>query len=138
MGFDEAGFGDDLFQIIENRVEPLDVADLEDAVVSPGQLDQLRGLGRVAGHGFFDQNMFAAVQEFAGDIEVGGGGRDDVERIAGCGGFGNRPEHPGVMFCGDLAGSLKVRIEDTGQDDSSGGGQFGVDADMVLPEGSGA
>ena len=49
----------DGFEIFENGIEPLDVADLQDAILLLRELHQFRGLRGVVGHRFLDEDVFA-------------------------------------------------------------------------------
>jgi hypothetical protein len=42
--------------------------------------------------------MPALIQQFFGDFKMRGGGSDDVQRVAGGGGFGDGIENPGLVF----------------------------------------
>ena len=50
------------FEIFENGIEPLDVADLQDAILLLRELDQFGGLRGVVGHRFLDQDVFALLR----------------------------------------------------------------------------
>ena len=78
---DETRFGGDGFEIIENGIEPLDVADLQDAIFLLRELDEFGGLRGVVGHRFFDEHVFALREQLFGEFKMRGGGRDDVERV---------------------------------------------------------
>jgi len=57
MRLDEARFGRCGFEIFENGIEPLDVADLQDAIFPLRELHEFGGLGGVVGHRFFDEDV---------------------------------------------------------------------------------
>ena len=61
MGLDEARIGEPFFQRAQDRIETLDVADLQDTVCrrATGLVQRLKG---VRGHRLFHQKMFAALQ----------------------------------------------------------------------------
>ena len=114
------------------------MADLQDAILLLRELDQFGGLRGVVGHRFFDQHVFALREQRFGQLEMRDGGRDDVQRVAGGGGFGDGIENARVVFGGDFAGGLGVGVINAGEFDLSGGGQFGVDADVFFAERAGA
>ena len=62
-GVDEPGRAEVRQHGREGRVEAFDVADLEDAVMAAGRLDQLVGLGQRGGQGLFDQEVGARLQK---------------------------------------------------------------------------
>ena len=49
-------------------------------------------------------------------------------------GFGNGIENAGVVFGGDFAGRIGIDVEDSGELDLSGFGQFGVKARVILSQ----
>ena len=61
--FDKARFGCDRLQVGENRVEALDVADLQHATALLGKLDQIGRLGGVVGHRFFDEHVPVSLEQ---------------------------------------------------------------------------
>ena len=138
MAFDESRLGGDGFEIFKNGIEPLDVADLQNAIVLPGQLDEFGGLGGVVGHRFFHQHMLALLQQRFGQIKMRGRGRDDVQGVAGGGGFGDGIKNARTVFGGDFARGVGVGVEDAGEFHLAAGGEFGVDADVVLSQRAGA
>ena len=83
MRFDKARFRGNGLEIMENGIEPLDMADLQDAVPLTGQLNQFGRLSRIVSHRFFDQHVFAGQQECLGKLKMCFGGRDDAYGIAG-------------------------------------------------------
>jgi hypothetical protein len=135
---DEARFGGDTFEILEDGIEALDVADLEDAAVLVRKLDQLGGLRGVVGHRLLDQNVLASKDQLFGEIEVSGGRRNDAEGIGGFGGFGNGREDAGARFLSDAAGSVGSDIVHSGKLNFAVVGEFSVDARVFLAERSGA
>src|SRR5262245_46322194 len=104
MCFDEARLRGNSLEVFENRIEALDVSDLKDAVVLGGKLDQFGSLRGVIGHRFFEQQMFALLQQRFGDFEMRGGGGNDVESVTGLGGLGDGTESANPVFVGELAG----------------------------------
>src|ERR1017187_5172912 len=63
VALDETRFGGDVLENFENRIEPLDVADLQDAIFLLRNLNQFGGLLRTVGHGFLDEDVFTLQQQ---------------------------------------------------------------------------
>jgi hypothetical protein len=137
VGFDEAGLSGDGFEVMEDGVEAFDVADLEDEMAFAGDPDQFRGLVGVVGHRFFDEHMAILEEEGAGEFEVGGGGGDDAEGVAGGDGIVGGGEGADAVAIGDAARGVGGEVVDAGEFDEAGGGEFGIDAGMFATEGSG-
>ena len=78
--------------------------------------------------------MFPLCEQLLGDVEMCGGGRDDVERVAGGGGLGDGREHAQLMFLCDFASGFSVRIINAREFHLTGGVQFSIDAGMMLTE----
>ena len=133
----------------DGGVEALQVADLEDALVTRGQLDERVGFGERGGDRLFDQNIDAGLEQCAGDGGVGAGGDADgggveldlaggargeagvdVVEDAGCG--ENRIAAP--------AGAGGIAFDDGREADGIAGScaQFANDAEMIAAEGAGA
>ena len=121
-----------------NGIEPLDVADLENAAVLPGELNEFASLFGVVGHRLLDEDVLALKQELLREIEVRDGGRDDAEGVRCSGGFGDGSEGARAEFLGDTAGGLGGDIEEAGELYKSGLRQFAVDAGVFLAERAGA
>ena len=62
------------------------------------------------------------------------GGGDNVQRIGVGGGFGHRIKHPDIVFGGDFAGGFQVGVKEAGELHEAGGGEFGVQARVLLAE----
>ena len=138
MALDEARLGGDGFEKFENGIEPLDVADLQDAIFLLREFAQFGGLRGIVGHRFFDEDMFALREQLFGDVKMRGGGRDDVQRVAGGGGFGDGIENAQLVFLGDFAGGFGVSIVNAGEFHLAGGVEFGINAGVMLTERAGA
>ena len=137
VALDEFGLGGHGLEEFENGVEAFDVADLQHTVFLARQHAQLRRLRGIVGHGLFDQHMFAPAEQVAGDFKMRGGGGRDVEGVAGGGGFGDGAKDLELVFLGDFAGRLGVRVENAGEFHLAGGVEFGINARVVLAEGAG-
>jgi len=99
------------FQVTENRIEPFDVTDLQDAVVLLGKLDQLSRLGSVVGHRLLDQHVFTLLKQQSGEFIVSRRRCYDAEPIARRGGFGNGIESlQRPVFLRDLARGVRDHI----------------------------
>ena len=83
---DEARLAGGLLQVVEDRVEPLDVADLQHAVVLPGQAHEVGGLPGVVGHRFLDEQVFALLEQRLGQVVMRDRGRDDTQGVRSRGG----------------------------------------------------
>jgi len=110
MGFDETRFGRDCFQVFENRIEPFDVADLQDATVLLRKLNQLGGLRGVVGHRFLDQQMFSLLKQSPGKLVMRRGRSDNAQGIAGRGRLSQGTESPHAMFVCDLSRRFRDHI----------------------------
>jgi len=67
-----------------------------------------------------------------------GGGRGDVQRIAGGGGFGDGREDVQLVFLRDFARRFRVRVVNAGEFNRPGSVEFGIDAGVMLTERAGA
>ena len=114
------------------------MADLQDAIFLLGELHEFGGLRGVVGHRFFNEHVFALREQRFGQFEMRDGRGDDVERVGVGGGFGDRIENARVVFGGDFAGGVGVRVKNAGEFHQTGGGEFGVNADVFLAERTGA
>ncbi|HXI42556.1 MAG TPA: hypothetical protein VNH83_21415, partial [Bryobacteraceae bacterium] len=77
VDFEKQGLAGDFFERDDGGVETLEVADLEDAGVRIGGVDEAVGGGEFGGDGFFDQDVDAGFEECAAYIGVDGGGDGD-------------------------------------------------------------
>ena len=102
----------------------------------PGQLHQLRGLRGAVGHGFFDQQVFALLQEDLRQFKMGVSWGDDAEGFAGLGGIGGRGKGLDAILFGEALGGLRLKVVNAGEFDRTGGGEFGIDAGVLLAEGA--
>ena len=136
VGFNEARIGGHVFQVMEDGIEALDVADLEDDILLRGPLHQPGGLGGIVGHRFFHQHMFAGGQEGVSQLEMGAGGGDDAESGRTGHGLTQGGKNRHAIFFGDFGGGLRGGIMHAGKLDQPGGGQIGVDAGMFLAQGT--
>jgi hypothetical protein len=114
------------------------VADLQDAILLLRDLNQFGGLRGIVGHRFFDEDVFALREQLFRNFKMRGGGRDDVERVAGGGGLGDGIKNVRVVPGGDFAAGVGIRVEHAGEFHQTGGGELGVNADVVLAERAGA
>jgi hypothetical protein len=137
VGLEEHGSVDAGFERGDGGVEAFEVADLNEAVVLVGEVDELICLGESGGDGFFDKQVQACCEQGGGYVEVGGGGNADrggVER----GGSealldGGKDRDTG------LSGSAGVRFDDGRESHGEAGGlEFSVDADVISSKGAGA
>src|SRR4051812_31305491 len=108
MCLNEPGFGGDAFHVIEDRIEALDMADLKNQIFGLRQFDQFSGLARVFGHWFFDQYVFAGIEKFAGDIEMGVRRSDNAKGLGRGGGLRYGREDRDTMFFRDFLRSREM------------------------------
>ncbi len=92
MALNELGFRGGFLEKLEHGIEPLDVADLQDEVFLLGNFAQLGGLRGIVRDGFLDEHVFAGGEQLLRDFVMRGGGRGDVQRVAGSGGLGDGGE----------------------------------------------
>ena len=102
MGLDETRIGQPFFQRAEDRIETFDVADLENESRAP-PFRQFAGVRRIVGDRFFHEQMFALLQQFAADLEVGVRWRGDRRGVDLAGKFfegrrGLDPEFRGPLL----------------------------------------
>ena len=114
------------------------MADLQDAVFPLGELDEFRRLRGVVGHRFFHEHVFALREQGFGQFKMGDGRGDDVERVGIGSGFGGGFKDACLVPGGDSSGGIGVGVKNAGEFDVTGGGQFGIDADVFLAERTGA
>src|SRR5665213_627012 len=138
MALDEFRLGGDGLEKCENGIEPLDVANLEDTIFLLRDLNEFGGLFGTIGHRFFDEDVFALREQSFRDVKVRGGGRDDVQSVAGGGGFGDGGEDVQFMFLRDFAGGFGVHVVNAGEFHLPGGVEFGINAGVMLTERAGA
>ena len=134
MRFDEARVGGDGFEILENRIKPLDVADLQDAILLLRELDEFRRLPGVVGHRFLDEDVFALLKQRFGEFEVRGCRRGDVESIAGGGNFCQGVKDANVVSGGDFLGGFGGHVVNAGEINLAGCGQAGINPRVFLAE----
>jgi hypothetical protein len=65
--FNETGVPHDGLERLYRAVESLDMADLKDSIVAPGDLNQFVGLSRKLRNRFLYQDVHPALQELLGD-----------------------------------------------------------------------
>ena len=134
MRFDEPRLGRHRFEVFENRVEPLDVADLKDAAVLLRELDQFCRLVCVVGHRFFDEHMLALLEQGFGEVEMRRRGRHNVQRVARVDGLGHGAESAHAVFCGDLPRRFSDHVVNAGKLDQRRIRQFRINARVFLAE----
>lgn len=138
MAFDELGFGRGGLEKFENGIEPLDVADLENEIFLEREFAEFGGLRGFASHWFLDEDVFTGGEELLGDFVMRGGGRGDVQRIAGGSGFGDGCEYVQLVFLRDATGGFRVGVVDACEFDLASGVKFGINAGVMLTERPGA
>ena len=138
MGLDEARRGGHRFEVFEDRIESFDVAHLEQGAVLLGKLDQVRRLSGVVGHGLFEEQMPASLEQQTGQFIMGRRRRHDAQGIAFGRCFRNGSERPHAIFIGDLPRGLRGQVINAGELDEPRGRKFGVNAGMFLAQRTGA
>jgi len=81
VGLDESRIRQAFFQRAQDRIEALDVADLEDEATRRGQFRQLAGMRGVIRDRFFHEQMFAAREQLPRNFEMRAGRRGDRRGI---------------------------------------------------------
>ena len=127
---------------VDGGVETFEVADLDEAIVLPGEGDELIGLCEGGGEGFFDEDVEAGGEQGRGGCGVMDGGDADAGGVDGeVGGEEGLDVGEGgdvVVGGGGVAG-FGVGVDDGGQGDGGARGfKLAVDAEVVAAEGSGA
>ena len=117
MGFDEARFNRDFREVIEHRIESLDMTDLQDRAVSLREVDQFSRLRRGGGHGFLQQYVFAALQESSCNLVMRAGRRDNTDCLAVFERLFERCKGFGVMTRRDVFRSGSRSVKDADQID---------------------
>src|SRR4051812_37090955 len=138
MCLDEAGISRNALQVLEDRIESLDMADLQQSGIVLRQPHEFLRFGSVVGHWFFHEHMLALGEELAGDLEMGVGRGDDTERLSRGYGLGHRRENSGSMTLRDFFRGLDGYIKNADQFDAAAPGQVRIDARMLLSERTGA
>ena len=122
----------------DGGIEAFEMSGLKDASVTPGEGDELVGLGERSGEGFFDEAVDAGGEKLRGDGAVMDGGHGDdgsVESEIGRERGIDGGEDGNAVAFGDRGGARRIRLN--GGDEGSLG-HLAEDAQMVAPEGSGA
>jgi hypothetical protein len=137
--FDEARFGRGGLEIFENGIEPLDVADLQDAIFLLRDLNQVRRPARFVGHRFFDEDVFALLQQRFGDFKMRDGRRDDVERVGISAASAMELKTCSLCFAAILRAESACASKMPANSTVAGGFlEFGIDARVMLSERAGA
>ena len=131
LGADEARLADVFLEKVHDRIEVLDVANLDEAVGSLRGGDDLLGLVEGGAERLFDEQMAARGEQREGDGAVEVGRRDDADDIAGHAEGGEGVEGRAVIFGRDFGGAGGVGVVNAGEGDA---GKFGVEAGVVLAE----
>jgi hypothetical protein len=97
------------------RIEPLGVADHQQAGVGLGGAVERFGLLERAGQGFLDQHVQTALEQRSGHAQVIGRGHRDARRLHLAHQLFRLGEGPAVELLGDRAGALPVAVEDADQ-----------------------
>jgi hypothetical protein len=93
---------------LEDGIEALDVADLDEAMFLVGQPDQFARCGQVIGHGLLNQHMTAKFDQTLRDGVVRRGRGDDVQGVAVRGGLLHGMKRAGVKLLGVGARGLRL------------------------------
>ena len=115
------------------------MADLQHAILLLRELDQFGGLRGVVGHRFLDQDVFALLRAIAlamSKCVVVGVTMFSASLAAAASAMELKTRS--IVFRGDFAGGFGVGVVNAGEFDLSGGGEFGINADVMLPERAGA
>ena len=122
----EAGILELGFKRVEDRVETLDVADLQDATFGGSEGRHLTGMRRGVGDRLFDKQVLSAFEKERGELVVGDRRCANRRGINETGKFFERGSRFDIeSFC-DGGGGFGVAVVDGGQR-----AQFAVDAGVV-------
>ena len=138
VSFDKPGLGGNALQVLENRIESFDVADLQDALVLLRQLDQLRCLRCVVGHRLLHQHMSAPLQKGFGQLEMRGCRRYNAQRVAGLHRLGEGIERAHSIFLRQFLHGLVGDIVEPDELHFAGRSQLAIDPHMLLAQRAGA
>ena len=100
---------------MEDRIEPLDMADLKHAAVCRRELGELSRMGGRIRDGLFDEEVFAPREEDFSDFVMRVGRRADGGGIDKRGKFLQRSRGPGAVFGRHRPGGFAVGIVDGGE-----------------------
>ena len=131
MRFDETRMRQPFFERAQDRIEALDVTDLQNELPLRGQLRQLAGLRRVFRDRFFDQQMFPLLQKRLRDREMRIGGRRDRGGVDQVGKFVERIRRPNLVLLCHLRGDRGIGVVDGGE---IGRVRLGVKPGMIFPD----
>ena len=112
---EEKRLGDDRIESDDRGIEPLQVADLQDASVARRGIDQLPGGLRRVGDGFFDHDIHAQLHQLASDGSMRDGGAGYHGGIGARGQVLQRRQDRAAVRSGSLGSTFAVCIEHTGQ-----------------------
>lgn len=100
-------------EVTHDRIEVLNVADLDKAVTFFGDVEEAFGILQIGANGFFDEGMGTGLEDGNGHIgmEVGGDGNADGFALGGQ--FFGGGEDAGTVFIRDFLGALVLGIDDT-------------------------
>src|SRR5580693_53640 len=119
----------------DRGIEPLEVADLQDAPGARGRREQIIRFGQRGGHGLFHQHVYAEFQQTAAHARMLDGGHGHACGVHAPGERFDILENFGGKFGGNLPGARRARIHDA---DQFSIGKFAIHARMIAPEISGA
>jgi hypothetical protein len=136
--FDESRLRRHRLEIFENGIEPLDVADLNQAALALCELDQLRCLCHVVRHRLLDEQMFAPFEQRFRDPIVRRRRRNDVQRIAELCRLLDGTKRARVVFRRVALGRFRSPVENTGKSYAACRSHLRINARVFFAQRSGA
>ena len=134
MALDEPRVGGHLLQVAEDRVEPLDVPDLQHRTAALRQGDQTCGLSRVVGHRLLDEDVLSKAEQLLGEREVRRGRRDHAQRVARRRGLGHAGEGADAVLRRMRARCAGIDIEHADELREPRFRELRIDPGMLLAE----
>jgi len=112
MDLEKHWFGNDFTDGDDRGVVALEMADLQNSLGALSRRDQTIGFAHRRGHGLFDQNIDAGIEQVAAHAAVLGSRDREANRFDLFGGQGvDVAEYAGFEFSGDLRGALGIGID---------------------------
>src|SRR5947209_4365938 len=91
---------------MENRIEPLHMANLERATLALRQFDQFTSLGRIVGHRFLNQDVFALLESGFYYLKMSRSRGHHTQGLTAFQRLSQRADGPNPIFLGQLPGSV--------------------------------
>ncbi|OPZ68811.1 MAG: hypothetical protein BWY83_02191 [bacterium ADurb.Bin478] len=115
MGFDEPGRDGAAVQGADRRIEPFDVAHLQQGFAFSRRSHQLFGLRHGGGNGFFDEHRLAHGQRLQGHRRMQCGGHNDAHRLHLLQQSVHRGKGGAAVLFRNRTAALRIAVEHTDQ-----------------------